>query len=65
MRFSTSCFFHQTTSPRPLIHGYESLYTYGLEFTRIFNFEIAKFGHSSVIDIAEAASAVSLTPLRH
>jgi hypothetical protein len=43
----------------------ESLFAYGLEFTKVFDFEIAEFGHSSVTDTAETASAVSLTPLRH
>jgi hypothetical protein len=64
MRFSTSGFFHQTTSPRPLIHGIKN-FAYGLEFAKIFDFEIADFGHSGVNDTAQTALAVSLTLLRY
>jgi hypothetical protein len=38
MRFSSSVFFHQITLPGPLIH---SLFEYGYEFAKIFDFEIA------------------------
>jgi hypothetical protein len=42
-----------TTSPRPLIHGVKP-FAQGLEFEKIFDFEIANFCLSVVNDTAEA-----------
>jgi hypothetical protein len=46
-------FFHQTNSPRPLIHGL-NLFAYGLEFAKIFDLKIADFALSGVNNTAEA-----------
>jgi hypothetical protein len=61
-RFLISVFFHQSTSPRPLIHG-TSLFAYGFEFAKIFNFEIAGFGLSGVNDTAGAENDPLITPI--
>jgi hypothetical protein len=48
MRFLTSCFFHQTSSPRPLFHTL-NCFRNNFEFTEIFELKVD--------------SAVSLTTL--
>jgi hypothetical protein len=58
-RFSTSGFFHQTTSPSPP----DSLFAYGLEFAKILDFEIADFGLSCVNDTAGAKNDPWITPI--
>jgi hypothetical protein len=50
------CFFHQATSPRPLI-------AYGLEFAKIVDFEIADFGLSGVNETAEAKNEPWITSI--
>jgi hypothetical protein len=60
--FNLNFFFIEQLPLGPWYTGL-SLFAYGLEFAKIFNFEIVNFGLSGVNDTAQAKNDPWITPI--